>query len=140
MSEANGGYATKEQILGVRDLKSEDVFVEQWGCTVRVRELKGTERGSFEASVARFNSEGERAGADMSQIRVRLCALTMVDEAGNRLFGDHEIGKLGEKSATALQAVFDVASRLSGMNETAIEDAMGESEAIPQEESSSHSA
>lgn len=134
--------ATKEQILGVVDLKTEDVFVEEWGCTVRVREMTGTERGNFEASVSKITGAGGAASVEpnVAQLRVRLCALCMVDESGKRLFTDSELVKLGAKSARALQTVFDVASRLSGITDDAVEEALGESDAIPQDESTSLSA
>jgi hypothetical protein len=130
--------ATKDMILGSVDLKSEDVFVEEWQATVRVREMTGTERGIFEASVSKVTTTGGNTNAelDVQQLRVRLCALCMVDEDGQRLFADTEVEKLGAKSARALQAVFDVAARLSGISDSAVEEALGESEAIPQEVSS----
>ncbi|MBG95141.1 MAG: hypothetical protein CL793_07805 [Chloroflexi bacterium] len=139
MSGTNGGYATKDLILSVKDLKSEDVFVEEWGATVRVQELRGSERGAFEASLSNISAKGD-AQPDIRNMRVRLCAMCIVDESGNRLFNDTELGKLGSKSARALQTVYEVAARLSGVSDDSVEEAVGESEAIPQDESSSLSA
>ena len=128
--------ATKEMILGITDLKSQDVFVEEWNATVRVREMTGTERGIFEASVSKVTTQGGSTNVefDAHQLRVRLCALCMVDDNGQRLFSDHEVEKLGAKSARALQTIFDVASKLSGISDDSEEEALGESEAIPRDD------
>jgi len=41
----------KEQILRADDLKTEEVDVPEWGGSVRVRVLTGTERDAFESSI-----------------------------------------------------------------------------------------
>ena len=142
-ASANGGYATRDQILGANDLKFEDVFVDSWGLTVRVRELTGTERGEFEKSISRVTTRPDgSANVELQahQLRVQLCALTLVDGDGNRLFNEHEVGELGKKSAKALQQVFEVSAKLSGIAEDEAEEALEKSDAVPSEESSSDSA
>lgn len=123
-------YATRDLILQASDLDFEDVFVPEWSSTVRVRELTGAERGSFEASVSKFTSSGGKTDVelDAQQLRVKLCALTIVDENGGRLFSDSDLEDLGKKSARALQRCFDVASRLSGISDDSVEDAAEKSE------------
>ena len=125
--------ATRDQILAADDLNTEEVFVDEWNLTVRVRELTGSERGSFQAAVAKADSSGQSSNVeiDLRNLQVRLCAMTIVDENGNRLFADNELKVLGNKSARALQRVFDVAARLSAISETSVEDAVEKSEATP---------
>ncbi len=143
MSQANGGYATRDQILALDDLGYEDVLVPEWGdIMVRVRELTGSERGLFEKSISKVSSNPDGTQSvelEAQNLRVQLCALTMVDSDGKRLFADHEVAKLGRKSAKALQRIFDVSAKLSGIADTSVEDAVGESEAAPSEEQSSPS-
>ena len=137
MTEA-AGYATRDQILSFNDLKHEDVMVEEWGnLLVRVRELTGTERGIFEKSISKVSSNADgttNVELDAHNLRVSLCAMTMVDAEGNRLFKDSEVRTLGQKSARALTTIFDVSARLSGIANDSGEEALGESEAAPNDE------
>lgn len=140
----NGTYATRDQILAIDDLRYEDVYVEAWDFSVRVRELTGTERGDFEKSISHVTTKADGTTSvefDAHRLRVQLCALTMVDGDGNRLFDDHQgVEELGRKSAKALQDIFEVSSKLSGISEDSAEDAVEKSDAVPSEESSSDSA
>jgi len=144
MAAANGTYATRDQILSADDLGYEDLVVPEWdGAMVRIRELTGTERGVFEKSISKVSNNADgttNVELEAQNLRVQLCALTMVDGEGKRLFADHEVHRLGEKSAKALQRVFDVSAKLSGSSDDSVEDAVGESEAIPSDESPSPSA
>lgn len=111
------GFLTKEQILAADDLKTEVVQVPEWGGEVHVRTMTGSERDSFEQSII-----GDENRADLSNIRARLCALTIVGEQGVRLFDANDITKLGEKSAAALDRVFAVSQRFNGIGTADIED------------------
>ncbi len=108
----------KNDILNADDLPKELVEVPEWGGEVYVRTMSGTERDTFEATIM---------GEDYSErnyrnVRATLCSLTMVDEEGNRLFTDNEVGALGKKSAAALQRVFNVAQRLNGLSNEDVDD------------------
>jgi hypothetical protein len=46
----------------------------------------------------------------------------MIDESGKRLFPDADVRELGKKSASALQRVFEVAQRLSGLSNADVEE------------------
>ncbi|MDT3395432.1 hypothetical protein RKE29_01995 [Streptomyces sp. B1866] len=106
-------YLSAEQILGSADLAYEDVPVPEWGGTVRVRELPGTERDKFEAQFVGKDGRSVRAEG-LEGFRARLAAAAIVDADGRPVFRSAaEIKRLGEKSATALQRVCDVAMRLS---------------------------
>lgn len=107
---------TREQILGADDRKTEDVPVPEWGGTVRVRALSGTERDAYEAGIVEVRGDGSRKFT-LANARARLASLSVCGEDGERLFTDADIKELGEKSAAALERVFDVALRLSGLAE-----------------------
>lgn len=113
----------RDQILTADDLPTEDVEVPEWGGTVRLRALTGTERDAFEVSVA---GDGKK---NLSNLRARLVALSVVDDKGERLFTDADVKKLGLKSAAALDRLFDKARHLSGLDEDDVEELAGNSDA-----------
>ncbi len=108
-----------DDILAAKDIKTDDVEVPEWGGTVRVQGLTGTERDAFEASLRQLR--GDKMVPNLANARAKLVARTIVGEDGVRLFGDNEINALGAKSAAALDRVFEVASELSGLNEDDVE-------------------
>lgn len=115
---------TKEAILAAPDLSTERVTVPEWGGDVLVRGLSGTERDAFEQDIVQLRREGKKTVKDMDlhNVRAKLVARSIVDEKGARLFEDGEIEALGQKSALALQRVFEVAQRLSGLTDEDVEE------------------
>jgi hypothetical protein len=115
---------TREQILQAQDLPTEAVEVPEWGGSIYVRGLSGTERDAFEASVIapRLDKNGSSGSMDMRNIRAKLAALCIVDENGERLFTDKDVEALGRKSASALDRVFSAAQRLSGLSPKDVEE------------------
>jgi len=105
---------TKEDILNAQDLDFEDVEIEEWGGTVRVRCLTGSERDAFEASI--YDIKGNSPKVVRENFRAKLVARTLVGEDGERLFTDKEIEIVGGKSAKALEKAFTVAQRLNGLS------------------------
>lgn len=120
----------KAQILGADDLPERTVEVPEWGGAVRIRGLTGEERDAFEAEIA-----GEDETPNLENFRARLLVRTLVDEAGDRLFGDLAVAELGRKSARVLQRLFDVAAELSGIGEDVVEELEGNSPAAPSDAS-----
>jgi hypothetical protein len=115
---------SRDAILTADDLAFEEVEVPEWGGSVRIRCLTGTERDNFEASVYK---NGETP--DFRNVRAKLVAKTIVDEEGNRLFTDNDVKELGRKSAGALNRVWEASSRLSGLSEDDIKELAGNSSA-----------
>ena len=109
-------YLTKDAILGADDLPFEDVPVPEWGGTVRVRGLTGTERDRFE-----FKMAAAKDNPDQVEVRAQVAGRCLVDADGKRLFTDKELSKLGAKSGAALDRVFDKVRDLSGMGDKAVE-------------------
>ena len=107
---------TKEAILAAEDRQTEDVAVPEWGGTVRVRSLSGAERDAYEAHIVQVRGDGSKR-VNLKNLRGKLVSLSVVDEDGGRLFSDEDADALGDKSAAALERVFDVARRLSGLSE-----------------------
>jgi len=122
MAEVKKRILTKDQILAAEDVKVEEVEVPEWGGVVLVRGMTGIERDEFESKLV--VGEGPNAKVDTRNVRAKLVAFCVVDEEGNRIFSDADVELLGKKSAAALQRVFDVAQRLSGMKEDSVKQAI----------------
>lgn len=124
---------SKEAILAAEDLPMEEVFVPQWGGSVLVRGLTAKQRGMFTRELV-----DQRKGGNvlrLEQIQIRLCAMSIVQENGNRMFSDNDMAALAAKSAGALQIIFEVAQRLSGLSDEQVEELQGNSSETPSEDS-----
>ena len=110
----------KNAILGVVDIRKELVDVPEWGGSVWVRGMTGAERDKFESSIV--ESRGKGTKVNMVNVRARLASLTICDEGGNLLFTQADIVALSAKSASALQRIFAVAQRLSGIGDEDVKD------------------
>ena len=115
-----GAYLCRDDILKASSLKTEDVEVPEWGGVVRVRELRGRERDEWEASLA--VQRGQKMVPDVANMRAKLVARSVVDDDGEPVFSQQDVNALGELSAAALDRVFEVASRLSGLNPADLEE------------------
>ena len=128
---------TKAGILAANDLKTEDVDIPEWGGAVRVRSFTGRERDAFEAAMVR--GDGKERKVDLTNMRARLVGLTVIDEAGQRLFTDEEVDLLGAKSGAALDRVFAVAQKLNGLSGADVEELTKNSSGGPSAASTSGS-
>jgi hypothetical protein len=114
---------TRQQILEAEDIQREVVSVPEWGGDVLVQGLTGIDRDAFEKSQIDLNANSAATSTfKYDNIRANLLARTIVDEHGARLFTDADIKALGKKSALAMQRVFDVAQRLSGLTKSDIDE------------------
>lgn len=111
---------TRAAILAAEPkLATETVEVPEWGGSVIVREMSGRDRDAYEVSL--LAEPGRSTAPNLANVRAKLIAFSCVDEEGERLFTDADVELLGEKSAAALQRVFDVAMRLSRIGPDAVE-------------------
>jgi hypothetical protein len=110
----------RDQILQAQDIARESVAVPEWGGEVLVRGLTGQERDAYEATIMRLN--GTNAQMNLMNARAKLVARSVIDESGERLFGDDDVALLAKKSAAALERVFNVAQRLSGLSKSDMEE------------------
>lgn len=125
-------YLSKDDILKADDLPTEDINVPEWGGTVRVRGLTATERDRFE-----FRLAAAKDKPDEVDVRAQIVGRCLVDEDGSRLFTDKELPKLGVKNAAAMDRLFDVVRRLSGMGDDAVKKAAEDFGGAPSDDSSS---
>jgi len=112
---------SRDDILKAADNEPEEVDVPEWGGSVLVRGMTGRERDAFEVSML-TPGRGGRRQLDPANVRAKLVARCVVDDDGNRLFTDADVAELGGKSAAAVDRVYAVAARLSGMGSDDQED------------------
>lgn len=110
----------REEILRAQDLETKDVAVPEWGGTVRVRALTGSERDQFEAGTV--IQQGKTMRLNLGNVRARLVALSVVDEEGQQIFSASDVEALGQKSAAALNRVASVAQQMSGLSDGDMEE------------------
>jgi len=111
---------TKDAILSANDIERERVEVPEWGGYVWVRGMTGEERDAFEAGLV--ERKGKSRELNFKNMRASLVAKTVVNDGGERLFDDNDVKRLGQKSAAALDRLYEVATRLSGIGEQDVED------------------
>lgn len=128
---------SRDAILAANDTQREEVQVPEWGGAVLVKSLTGKERDAFEAGIV--EQKGKKTSVNMKNIRAKLVVLACVDESGQRLFGDGDVEALGNKSAAALERVFKVAQRLSGLTDEDVEELAKNSESDQSADSGSNS-
>ena len=126
---------TREQILQANDIITETISVPEWGGEVLVRGLSGSQRDAFEN--ATLEQKGRSQRVNLANVRARLCALSIVDENGKRMFSDEDVRALGRKSAAALDRVFSAAQRLSGLSDEDVEELAKNSDGGQSEDSGS---
>jgi hypothetical protein len=107
---------TFDSIVSTQDLPKELVTVPEWGGDVYISTMTASDRDSYEMSVANIQASG-KVKATMQNIRAKLVGRCLVDEDGKRLFDESKIEELGKKSAKVLDRLFDIASKLNGINE-----------------------
>lgn len=112
----------REQILAADDMAYEEVEVPQWGGTLTLKSLTGTERDKFEASMMVMN-KGGKPSQNLENLRARLVVLCAIDRDDNDLpiFTHEDIKPLGKKSAAALDLVFSAAQELNGFTKADVE-------------------
>lgn len=108
---------SKEQILAANDRSTKEIDVPEWGDTVLLRVMSGTERESFERE---WQSTDDKL---LPQYKLRMLRRCMCDATGAPLFTDAELAPLGEKSALVIERLFRECMRLNGFESTTVEDA-----------------
>jgi hypothetical protein len=101
----------KDQIQSAQDLKSEPVEVPEWGCQVYIKTMNGIERDKWEALA--YSAPGTRKVID--EYWESLLLHTIVDENGERVFSDSDLGILRGKSSKVIGRLFDKAAKQNGI-------------------------
>jgi hypothetical protein len=100
------------------DRKEETVNVPEWGVTLVVRELSVKERNAYVNSGL---EQQEVAGGVIlvskqdPLLSTRLVVAATYDENGNKVFHEGQVAALADRSASAVDRLYNVAARLSGL-------------------------
>lgn len=112
----------KDQILAARDIKHKDVFIEEWGVTIRVMGFTDEQLGSWRAKTSALRAKqrnGDEVDMDieLKHRRAELLVNCLRDpETGQRIFTDSDAPRLAKKHAGILQALDVLATSLSGLD------------------------
>lgn len=128
---------TKAAIIAAQDIQTIDVDVPEWGGTVRLKGMTGAERDAFEESMTKM--EGDKRVPNLVNMRAKLVACSLVDDAGAPVFTLEEVSLLASKSAAALSRCSDAAQKLSGMGPSPLAEAKNASPIGPSDSSTSGS-
>lgn len=119
-------YLSRDEILTAEDIETEEVFVSEWATknnpkgAVLVRGLNAQERDNFQISI--LEQPGKSVKVNMTNATSKLAALCIVDENGDRVFSQKDVLELGQKSGSALNKIYTVAQRLSGLSKGDLEE------------------
>ncbi len=116
----NKRFLGRDAILKQKDLEIIELFVPEWDGYILVRGMTARERDQWETSIVK--QKGNNTQLDMRNARARLVAMCVVDQKGNRVFGDSDVAALGNMSAKAIDRIFSVAQDLSGVSNEDVEE------------------
>lgn len=119
-------FLGRDAILAKVDVQERELYVPEWETWVNVRGLTARERDDYERSI--MVGKGKDRDVNLRNLRAKLVVRSVVDSAGQLLFSDADIEALGDKSAAALERIFDVARDLSGLSEQDTEELLKNSE------------
>jgi len=139
--DPNKKILSRDEILNAQDETIEEVYVPQWDGYVYVKSLSGVQRDKFERDIVEWKGKGRNTKAEMKDnIRARLVALTVVDpETKKPVFSTKDVEALGNKSAAALDIIYDTAQRLSKLSDEDVEELAEENFTQDREEGSTSS-
>ena len=107
-------------IFEVKDLPREKVNIPEWGGSIYVGTMMGDQRDEWEISLM-ANKTGNQHD-NLRNLRARLAIIVCEDEAGNKLFVPADAERLGKKSASALQRIFNAAKKLNKIGDDDVEE------------------
>jgi len=132
---------------GIKRLKTVDVDVSEWDgpdTQIRIRELGAGDREWFQSQAfadeeVMVNGKSEmRRKFNIVHLRAKLLSRAIIDASGNRPHLD-EVDKISEMPNGEVEKLFVAAQKLSGLDQTAVDDATKNSVAAPNSGSNSGS-
>lgn len=116
------GFLDKAALLAAaaQSLPIEKVDVAELGGHVYIRGMSGAERDDWEKSL--IVGKGKKRDVNTANVRAKLVARTACDEKGERLLSDEDAIALGKLRVDALNKMFAVAQKLSGVSDEDVEE------------------
>lgn len=116
-----------EDIFSADDLTPEWLDIPEWtpegsdeSAGLYVRPMTGLERDTYEESLVR--GKGANREMNVRNARAKLVVLVAVNEDGEPVFTKSDVQRLGTKSSAALNRIFELATKQSGMSNEDIEE------------------
>lgn len=101
---------SKNDILEINDTRIEKVYVPEWGAEIYVRSITAKQQDEWAATSTKNKESGN------TNFQASFLVLSICDEQGKVLFDKKDADLLCNKSASALNRLFAVASELNGMS------------------------
>lgn len=114
----------------------EAVEVPEWGVTVYIKEMSGSERDSYQASLieqGKSFKDGQRL--NMTDVTSKLLVRVLCDADGNRIYTNNEFTVLGRQPASVLNRLAEKAREISAMTEKDVDELTGNSESATNDDS-----
>ena len=108
---------TKDQIFNASDHQIKTLNIPEWGGDICLKTMTGFQRDKYESEILKCQKNNS-----FVNMRVKLAIYTVCDEDGNLLFEEKDINLLTKKSASALDKIFDEATKMNGISEEDIEE------------------
>lgn len=101
--------------------------------------MTGSERDAYENEQVSFSMVGNKPTprVDLKNARSKLVVRVLCNQAGQRVYKDDDIAKVGAMPGDLLDKLFDAARRINALEDQAVDIAMGNSESGPQDDSGS---
>ena len=108
---------TLQEILAAQDRAPVEVEVPEWGGVVYVVGMSGDDRDRFDSTWGdKLSQSSENGPVDLGGLRALVVSKTLCDADGVLLCSrESEVTQLGRKSASALDRVFALGAKLSGI-------------------------
>jgi hypothetical protein len=104
----------KQSIIEAEDRPITEVDCPEWGGTVGIRAMSGSDMAEYQGVLAEGVGEGNM---DYPQLILLLLSMSIVDSEGARMFSRSDIKCLGDKSGQCLMRVFKAAASLNNLDE-----------------------
>jgi len=124
---------TRDMILNIKDIEIEEVAVPEWGGSVFVKGLTGKERDEYQVSI--MQKSGKNYEVNFKNATVKLVVACVTDKDGKQLFEVADIDMLSSKSGKALNRLYEVATKLSGLSPDDVDELVKNSGAIQNDSS-----
>ena len=116
----------RDKILSNNDARKEAMYIKEWEETIYVKALNAREREKFEKCIIEIRGTGKGAYVvPKDNIMAILVSMAVVDEDGEQVFEAADVDSLGNKSASAISRIFEMAQVLAGLKEGDIEELAG---------------
>lgn len=117
----------RDRIIAVDDTQKEVVKIDEWGVEIEIRGMSGAARASISQDAAENNGNINFLKM-MPELVVQCC---FDPETGEQVFDSKDKEIVMGKSGAALDRIVNIAMRLSGFGDKAIDDAGKDSSSTP---------